>query len=35
MDGKIEFAEDLKEKLSESSKSTKVCVVNKDTTITL
>lgn len=35
MDGKIEFASDLKERLSDCSKSTKVCVVNKDTTITL
>lgn len=35
MQGKIEFAEDLKEALSNCSKSTKICVVNKGTTITL
>lgn len=35
MDGKIEFAEDLKRAISNCSKSTKVCVVNKGTTITL
>ena len=35
MDGKVEFAEDLKEALANCSKSIKVCVVNKGTTITL
>lgn len=35
MSGKIEFAEDLKEELANCSKTTKVCVVNKDTTIRL
>ena len=35
MDGKIEFAEDLKSELAYCSKSTKVCVVNKGMKITL
>ena len=35
MNGKIEFAEDLKKEISNWSKTTKVCVVNKGTTITL
>lgn len=35
MEGKIEFAQDLKEKLTNKSKTTKVCVVNKGTTFTL
>lgn len=35
MQGRIEFAEDLKEMINNNSKTTKVCVVNKGTTITL
>ena len=35
MDGKIEFAEDLKNELANCSKTTKVCVVNKGMKITL
>lgn len=35
MDGKVEFAQDLKDEISNKSKTTKVCVVNKGTTITL
>ena len=35
MKGKIEFAEDLKNELSNMSKTTKVCVVNKGTKINL
>jgi predicted metal-dependent RNase len=35
MDGKIEFAEDLKQAIADCSKTTKVCVVNKGTTINL
>lgn len=35
MEGKIEFAADLKDELRNCSKTTKVCVVNKGTTITL
>jgi hypothetical protein len=35
MQGKIELAEDLREEISKCSKTTKVCVVNKDTTCKL
>lgn len=35
MDGKIEFAQDLKEEIANKSMTTGVCVVNKGTTITL
>ena len=35
MDGKIEFAEDLKKEICDMSKTTKVCVVNKGTKISL
>ena len=35
MDGKVEFAADLKDAIADCSKTTKVCVVNKGTTITL
>ena len=35
MDGKIEFAHDLKEEIANKSMSTNVCVVNKGTNITL
>ena len=35
MDGKIEFAEDLRNELANCSKTTKVCVVNKGMKITL
>lgn len=35
MDGKIEFAQDLKEEIINKSMTTGVCVVNKGTTITL
>lgn len=35
MNGKIEFAEDLKKAISDVNRTTKVCVVNKSTTISL
>ena len=35
MDGKVEFAQDLKEAIANKSMTTGVCVVNKGTTITL
>jgi metallo-beta-lactamase family protein len=35
MDAKLEFAKDLKEELTKSCSTTKVCVVNKGTSITL
>ena len=35
MDGKIEFAQDLKKEIANKSMTTGVCVVNKGTTITL
>ena len=35
MEGKIEFAQDLKEEIANKSMTTGVCVVNKGTTITL
>lgn len=35
MNGRIELAEDLKKELSNKSKTTKVCVVNKGTTLTM
>lgn len=35
MDGKIEFAQDLKEEIANKSMTTGVCVVNKGTSITL
>lgn len=35
INGKIEFAEDLRKELANCSKTTKVCVVNNGTTITL
>ena len=35
MDGKIEFAQDLKKEIANKSMTTGVCVVNKGTSITL
>lgn len=35
MDARIELAEDLKEEISKCNKTSKVCIVNKDTTCTI
>jgi hypothetical protein len=35
MGGRVEFAKDLKEALKEENKTTKICVVNKGTSILL